>query len=418
MEVAGIKNKKGYKLTELGLIPEDWEINTLGDVGDIKMCKRIFNYQTSKRGEVPFYKIGTFGKSPDAFISMMLYKEFRSKYSFPKKGSLLISASGTIGRTVVYHGEASYFQDSNIIWIDNDENLITNEYLHYILKVVKYNTEGSTIKRLYNSIIKSSKFLSPPTLTEQNAIATALSDVDALIDSIESLIKKKKAIKQGAMQRLLTPPHKGGQRLPGFEGEWEEVSLGDRSDISKLAGFEYSKYFNSYLDGGEIIVVRGTNITNNKFDFSDIKTIPRKTSQFLKRSQLNKGDLVFAYVGTIGPICLIEEDNRFHLGPNTARITVDDNLDIGFVLSVFKSWLIEKEIEFHTSTGAQPSLSMTKIRSFRIIMPKDIKEQKAIARVLSDMDVEIETLESKRDKYSHIKQGMMQELLTGKTRLV
>ena len=181
-----------------------WVEKTLGDVGNVKMCKRIFSYQTSKRGDVPFYKIGTFGKEPDAFISWDLYQEFRTKYSFPKKGYLLISASGTIGRTVEYLGEDAYYQDSNIIWIDNDEKLITNKYLDYTLKIIKYNTEGSTIKRLYNSIIKSSKISIPPTLKEQQAIVQILSDMDAEITLLETKKEKYQAIKQGMMQELLT----------------------------------------------------------------------------------------------------------------------------------------------------------------------------------------------------------------------
>ncbi|WP_407266739.1 restriction endonuclease subunit S [Tenacibaculum maritimum] len=182
----------------------DWVEKNLGEVGDVQMCKRIFSYQTSKTGDIPFYKIGTFGKEPDAFIDWDLYQEFRKKYSFPKKGYLLISASGTIGRTVEYQGEDAYYQDSNIIWIDNDEKLITNKYLGYTLKIIKYNTEGSTIKRLYNSIIKSSTFALPPTLDEQKAIAKILSDMDTELEQLETKKAKYQQLKQGMLQELLT----------------------------------------------------------------------------------------------------------------------------------------------------------------------------------------------------------------------
>jgi type I restriction enzyme, S subunit len=182
----------------------DWEEKKLGDIGDVQMCKRIFSYQTTKRGDVPFFKIGTFGKEPDAFISWELYNDFRKKYPFPKKGFLLISASGTIGRTVEYNGEDAYYQDSNIIWIDNDGRLATNEYLKYIFKVISYNTEGSTIKRLYNSIVKSAIFYCPPSLKEQNSIARILSDMDLEIESLENKKTKYQEIKQGMMQELLT----------------------------------------------------------------------------------------------------------------------------------------------------------------------------------------------------------------------
>lgn len=198
--------------------------------------------------------------------------------------------------------------------------------------------------------------------------------------------------------------------------DWGIGRLGDHSEITKLAGFEYSTHFNSYKDGGEVIVIRGTNITHNSLDLSDVKTIPKSTSDKLPRSKLKEGDLVFAYVGTIGPVFLIDKDNRYHLGPNTARITCKDGLFPRFLFCYFLSDLIRKEITERISTGAQPSLSMAKIRAFRILIPTKA-EQKAIAEALSDVDALIESLEQLLAKKRHLKQGTMQELLTGRTRL-
>lgn len=196
--------------------------------------------------------------------------------------------------------------------------------------------------------------------------------------------------------------------------DWSVGKLGAVAFITKLAGFEYSKYFNSYKDGGEIIVVRGTNITHNKLDLSDTKYIPRKTSDFLYRSKLSKGDLVFAYVGTIGPIYLIEQNNRFHLGPNTAKIRIEDKkVDTQFIYNYFLSEFIRKEIEDRISVGAQPSLSMSKIRDFTIPLPP-LPEQEAIAEALSDCDAWIDGIEQLLAKKRLIKQGAMQELLTPK----
>ena len=107
-----------------------WEIKKLGELGKVSMCKRILKKQTSTSGDIPFYKIGTFGKLPNAFISNEVYEEYRSKYSFPKKGDILLSASGTIGRRVIYDGKPAYFQDSNIVWIANNEEEVLNEYLY------------------------------------------------------------------------------------------------------------------------------------------------------------------------------------------------------------------------------------------------------------------------------------------------
>ena len=201
------------KQTEIGLIPEDWEVKSLGEIGEPCMCKRILKEQTSPTGDIPFYKIGTFGGIPDAYISRELFEQYKEQYNYPKKGTLLLSAAGTIGRVVVFDGKDSYFQDSNIVWIDNDETKVTNDFLFYCYSRMQWKTEeGGIVSRLYNANLKSTSFIAPKSLAEQERIAKALTDVDALISTAEKLIQKKKNIKQGAMQNLLT----GKKRLPGF----------------------------------------------------------------------------------------------------------------------------------------------------------------------------------------------------------
>ncbi|WP_050022054.1 restriction endonuclease subunit S [Chryseobacterium sp. P1-3] len=179
----------------------EWETRKLGEIGDVKMCKRIFSNETSITGEIPFFKIGSFGKEADAFISKELYLDYKKRFSFPKKGDILISASGTVGRTVVYNGEDAYFQDSNIVWIDNDNTNITNEFLYYILQIVKYNTEGGTIQRLYNNILKSTKFNSP-SISEQQKIASFLSLLDERISTQNKIIEELKSLKNTLRYQL------------------------------------------------------------------------------------------------------------------------------------------------------------------------------------------------------------------------
>lgn len=156
---------------------------TLGEIGKVSMCKRIMKDQTKSIGDIPFYKIGTFGKTPDAYISQDIYDEYRRKFSFPKKGDILLSASGTIGRTVVYDGEPAYFQDSNIIWLDNDEKQVTNGFLIHLYKIVTWQTEGGTIKRLYNDNFKKIEIPVPP-IEEQNRIVSILDKFERLTTDI------------------------------------------------------------------------------------------------------------------------------------------------------------------------------------------------------------------------------------------
>lgn len=155
----------------------------LGDIGRVSMCKRIFKNQTSSAGEIPFYKIGTFGKAADSYIGRDLFEEYRAKYPFPSKGDILISASGTIGRTVIYDGSDSYFQDSNIVWIANDESVVLNRFLMYVYSVLEWKTEGGTIKRLYGTTLANTVIPVPP-LSEQRRIVDILDRFEALTTSL------------------------------------------------------------------------------------------------------------------------------------------------------------------------------------------------------------------------------------------
>ena len=164
-----------------------WISSKLGAVGKVSMCKRILKEQTKPIGEIPFYKIGTFGKQPDAYIPSSIYNEFRSKYPFPSKGDVLISAAGTIGRRVRYDGEPAYFQDSNIVWIENDEKKVLNNYLYHFYSACEWNsTSGATISRLYNDNLRSIDIVFPASLDEQQAVAA---QTDRVISEVQELRK-------------------------------------------------------------------------------------------------------------------------------------------------------------------------------------------------------------------------------------
>lgn len=160
-------------------------ISKIGDIGRICMCKRIMKNQTNSESGIPFYKIGTFGKVADAYISNDVYEEYKKMYSYPKKGDILMSASGTIGRTVVFNGEPSYFQDSNIVWVDNDETKVFNSYLNYYYQIIEWKTQGGTIKRLYNNLLAGAT-IKYPSLEEQLRIVSILDRFESLTTSLQS----------------------------------------------------------------------------------------------------------------------------------------------------------------------------------------------------------------------------------------
>ena len=180
---------------------EDWEQRKLGEVGSVSMCRRIFKEQTSESGEIPFYKIGTFGGQADAYISKELFEEYKLKYPYPKKGDILISASGSIGRTFEFTGKNEYFQDSNIVWLNHDER-IDNTFLKCFYNVVRWSgLEGSTIKRLYNDNILKTE-ISIPSIDEQRKIGAYFEELDNLITLHQQKCDELRNIKKFMLQNM------------------------------------------------------------------------------------------------------------------------------------------------------------------------------------------------------------------------
>ncbi len=165
------------------------------------MCKRIFKEETSPEGDIPFFKIGTFGGEPDAYISRELFEEYRSKFSYPEEGAILLSASGTIGRIVEYNGEEAYFQDSNIVWLSHDKTVL-DKFLKVVYPTVKWDgIEGSTIQRLYNDNFLKTKFMMP-SLPEQEKLAEYFEAIDTLIALHQRKCDEIKSLKKALLQQM------------------------------------------------------------------------------------------------------------------------------------------------------------------------------------------------------------------------
>ena len=195
--------KEGENVPEIRFVgfTDPWEQRKVGEVGSVSMCRRIFKEQTSESGDIPFYKIGTFGGQADAYISSELFAEYRSKYPYPKEGDILISASGSIGRTVEFTGKNEYFQDSNIVWLSHDDRL-NNTFLKCFYSVVKWaGIEGSTIKRLYNDNILNT-VISMPSVAEQKRIGTFFKELDNLITLHQRKCEVLKNLKSALLSKM------------------------------------------------------------------------------------------------------------------------------------------------------------------------------------------------------------------------
>ena len=386
----------GYKSSPLGIIPEDWEVKRLGDLGEVLMCKRIMKYQTDFFGDIPFFKIGTFGGKPDAYISREVFDEYKTKYSYPKIGDVLISAAGTIGRSVIFDGTPSYYQDSNIVWIDNDNKQVLNKYLYYYYSTINWITDTGTIPRLYNSALKAIQIPTPP-IEQQTRIVSILELWDTAIAKQTALIEKLTLRKRGLMQQLLT----GKKRLKGFEGKWKEVRLGEIARIT-MGQSPDSKYYNE--------IGLGLPLIQGNADIQDKKSIQRFwTSSITKTCE--GGDIIMSVRAPVGEIAIATQKSCIGRGVCAIKNTsIEKKYLYQLLLFEEDSW---KNIE---QGGTFTAINSNEIRNKAVIIPAT-DEQNAIASVLVNADKEIEIQKQKLAAMQEQKKGLMQVLLTGKKRV-
>lgn len=396
-------------------IPEGWREFSLGELGEVKMCKRVMKYQTLATGDIPFYKIGTFGGTPDAYISRELFTDFRSRFSYPKKGDILLSAAGTIGRTAVFDGEDSYFQDSNIVWIDNKEDKVLNSFLYYCYKVMKFHTEnGGIVVRLYNENLRNTTFYAPESQGEQKKIANALSAVDNMIGALDEAIAKKRQIKEGLIQQLMT----GKTRLPGFSGEWREAELKEFGYM--IRGVSYKPEDSSLKpEDGYVRLLRSNNIQEGKMVYADYVFV--KSANIADYQYMKDGDILICMANgskqLVGKAARLTRSGVYTFGAFMGVFRCNDKTVCPFVEELLKTGYYRKLLDDILTGSAINNLNGAAVESLKFFVPSDSQEQRAIAAVLCKADDEINGLECQHDKYRLIKQGMMQELLTGKTRL-
>ncbi|PDW80289.1 restriction endonuclease subunit S [Helicobacter pylori] len=371
------------------MLPLNWQKVRLGDIGKPCMCKRVMKHQTTPYGEIPFYKIGTFGNTADAFISKKLFLEYKTKYSFPKKGDILISASGTIGRAVIYDGKPAYFQDSNIVWIDNDETLVKNDFLFYAYSNIKWNTEHTTILRLYNDNFRNTLIPLPP-LNEQSAIANILSTLDRYLYSLDALILKKEGVKKALSFELLSQR----KRLKGFNQAWQRVRLGDILSYEQptkylVATTQYlQKGFTPILTAGKTFILGYTNdkhgiYTNIPVIIFDDFTTDSKMVNF-----------PFKVKSSAIKILSLRDNNQADLKYIYEKLT-----------------LLKHQVTDHKRYW------IDEFSNFEIPLPP-LNEQIAIANILSGLDNEIISLKNKKRQFENIKKALNHDLMSAKIKVL
>lgn len=373
---------KGYQ--------EDWEQRKFGELGSVAMCKRIFKEQTSPVGDIPFYKIGTFGVEPDAFISRELFEEYKEKFQYPKIGDMLISASGTIGRTVEYDGEEAYFQDSNIVWFKHDER-VDNSFLKCIYGIVKWSgIEGSTIKRLYNDNFLKTEFYMP-SVAEQEKIGEYFTNLDHLITLHQRKCDETKKLKKYMLQKMFP---KNGKKVPEirfseFTEDWEQRKLDDVVEFldtmrkplegAKRVTGSYPYYGASgivdYVDGylfdEELILLSedGANITDRNY-----------------------------------PVCFLAT-GKYWVNNHAHVLRTRQGNENNFICNSLE----RKDYTKYNTGMAMPKLNKETCKKIPVLCPT-FKEQKKIGDYFKDLDALITLHQRKYEELQKVKKFMLQNM--------
>lgn len=384
----------------------EWKNKTLGDLGRVEMCRRIFKEQTQPSGEIPFFKIGTFGQEPDAFISSELFEEYRQKYPYPKKGDILISAAGTIGRTVEFSGENAYFQDSNIVWLRFDESQITSTFLNITYQNIKWGLEGSTIKRLYNSDLLSAE-ITLPSFPEQTHLGLFFRRLDSQIAESRAVLEKSRQLKKAMLAKMFPA---NGEKLPkirfkGFEGEWKCRKLGDIANFLKGKGLSKSSIDN---DGKTPCILYGELYT--KYGCY-IGKVVSSTSESIENPILTKSNDILLPTSDVTPnglakACSIYFDNIV-LGGDILVIRSAE------MLGLFFSYYVESNplMIIEKATGTTVFHIYEKdLRDIVLLLPS-YEEQTAIGNFFRQLDETIALQSAEVEKLNQLKKGLLAAML-------
>lgn len=419
----------GYKQTEVGVIREDWVEGSLSAVSKVPMQNGVFFKPSLKGVGVRLINVGDlYSRTPIDFSALELFdasdKE-RERFKV-EDGDLFFTRSSVVPSGIahcnIYRASTpgTVVFDSHVIRLRPDTKKVVPSFLFWscIASIARHyfmsHAKTGTMTTIDQSVLGKCPVLLP-SIAEQEAIAEALSDADALIESLEHLITKKRHLKQGAMQDLLT----GKKRLPGFSGDWETKRLGSTATLKARIGWQ-GLTTAEYLDTGEIHLVTGTEFIDGAIDWSSCHYVDERRYGQDKNIQLMLNDVLVTKDGTIGKVALVTtlpgaatlNSGVFVIRPAEGAFYPE------FFYYVLCSGVFTDFLKQLSAGSTINHLYQKDFVNFVYKTPSSITEQTAIAAILSDMDTEIAALEAKLAKTHQLKQGMMQELLTGKTRLV
>lgn len=429
------------KQTEIGLIPDDWEVNLIGNVSEIFGRIGFRGYTVEDLVDEGFGAItlspsniqnGKMDFSNCSYISWKKYDE-SPEIKIANGDILLVKTGSTYGKSAIVKNLAKK-ATINPQFVVIKKTKCNNELLGYLIQTpivqeqIEASIVGGAIPTLSQKQIASFKIPLSKSIKEQQRIAKALSDVDAVISTTEKLLQKKKNIKQGAMQELLT----GKKRLPGFAksnntkmtelGEipedWEVKTLNELINDISDGPFGSNLKTEHYTTEREVRIIQLSNVGEDGWDNENVKYTTFTHAKEIQRCIVPYGSIVIAKMMPAGRAILCPNKEKMYiLGSDCVRITPNSLLDSLFFIYFTKSSFYLNQIKENTQGSTRARTSVSKLKRIEIALPPK-KEQISIAKILSDMDNEIDLLNTKLEKYRNLKAAMMQQLLTGKIRLV
>jgi type I restriction enzyme, S subunit len=427
-----ISKPEGYQETEVGIIPSSWKIKPLGDVSFMKGrigWQGLKETEFTTNPEEPFLITGMNFKDGKIRWNEVYHVSWQ-RYDIAKEiqlqiGDVLMTKDGTIGKvlfvdTIPFPNVATL--NSHLLVFRPLNNNYYPNFLYYQLlsktfkNFIELNKSGTTFFGIsQGSVSKYNAIL--PSIPEQTEIATALSDIDVLIENLEKLIAKKRNIKQGAMQELLT----GRKRLAGFNGDWEEKPLREISYIKGRIGWQGLKETEFTMNAEEPFLITGMNFKDGNIRWDEVYHVSWERFEIAKEIQLKIGDVLMTKDGTIGKVLYVKNIPYPNAASLNSHLLVFRPLRKSyhplFLYYQLSSKPFKDFVEFNKTGTTFFGISQESVSNYNVILPS-LPEQEAISTILRDMDFEIEVLELKLQKYRMIKQGMMQVLLTGKIRLI
>ena len=386
----------------------NWQEKTLGELGKVSMCKRVLKKQTSAEGDIPFYKIGTFGKTANAFIDASLFEDYKTRFSFPKVGDILISASGTIGRCVVYDGEPAYFQDSNIVWIDNDERLVSSEYLLHFYRSCDWNpSKGATISRLYNDDLRKIEIRFPPIPEQKRIVATldqAFADIDKARANAEQNLKNVRELFDSYLQQVFS------QRGEG----WVKDKMSDVCEGKITDGTHQTP---KYFDEGYIFL-SSKNVTSGVIDWKNVKYLDEVQHLAMqKRMTPRVNDILLAKNGTTGVAAIVDKEAIFNIYVSLALLRPSKHIVPKYLLYFINSPVAKRQFNKRLKGIGVPNLHLKEIRDVEVSYPVSLEAQQSIVDKLDLQLKQRDQLESiyqtKLESLTELKKSILQKAFSG-----